>query len=204
MCCSVGKDSGLQMRESMRGQLKEACSATSKAFSSYRREVVSDLEALGQSSEIFGVEETAEETQMNQTIAIMKPVLRYLQLLCENHNSDLQVTESHQKAFWNIQTLAPEWLFLSFVCSSELSAQSGQQDELQSGVWDASVPGLHLRQHHRRSGFVGTLYQWGERGSGAPNPGNPYRVLPGTLPREPGRETKDRLAEITCYSICRF
>lgn len=81
----------LHMREDMRGQLKEASSATSKAFNAFRKELDPDLEGLGQNSEITGAEEALEETQMSPAITIMKPILRYLQLLCENHNSDLQV-----------------------------------------------------------------------------------------------------------------
>lgn len=79
------------MREDMRGQLKEASSVTSKAFCAFRKELDPDLEGLGQHSEIIGAEEALEETQMSPAITIMKPILRYLQLLCENHNSDLQV-----------------------------------------------------------------------------------------------------------------
>ena len=79
------------MREDMRGQLKEASSVTSKAFCAFRRELDPDLEGLGQTNEITGAEEGEEETPMSPTITIMKPILRYLQLLCENHNSDLQV-----------------------------------------------------------------------------------------------------------------
>lgn len=75
----------------MRGQLKEASSVTSKAFCAFRKELDPDLEGLGQNSEIVGAEEALEETQMSPAITIMKPILRYLQLLCENHNSDLQV-----------------------------------------------------------------------------------------------------------------
>lgn len=75
----------------MRGQLKEASSVTSKAFFTYRKELDTDLEGLGQNNEIVGAEEAIEETQMSAAIAIMKPILRYLQLLCENHNSELQV-----------------------------------------------------------------------------------------------------------------
>lgn len=86
-----GKDSSLHMREDMRGQLKEASSATSKAFCAFRKELDPDLEGLGQNSDLVGAEEILEETQMSPTITIMKPILRYLQLLCENHNSDLQV-----------------------------------------------------------------------------------------------------------------
>lgn len=74
----------------MRGQLKEASSVTSKAFCAFRKELDPDLEGLGQNSDL-GPEELLEETQMSPAITIMKPILRYLQLLCENHNSDLQV-----------------------------------------------------------------------------------------------------------------
>lgn len=74
----------------MRGQLKEASSVTSKAFCAFRKELDPDLEGLGQTADM-GAEEALEETQMSPAITIMKPILRYLQLLCENHNSDLQV-----------------------------------------------------------------------------------------------------------------
>lgn len=74
----------------MRGQLKEASSVTSKAFCAFRKELDPDLEGLGQTTDM-GAEEALEETQMSPAITIMKPILRYLQLLCENHNSDLQV-----------------------------------------------------------------------------------------------------------------
>ena len=35
-----------------------------------------------------------EEQRLPQQIAIMEPILRFLQLLCENHNRDLQVCNS--------------------------------------------------------------------------------------------------------------
>lgn len=79
------------MREDMRGQLKEASSVTSKAFCSFRKELDPDIENLGQNSDMIEAEEVLEESQMSPSIAVMKPILRYLQLLCENHNSGLQV-----------------------------------------------------------------------------------------------------------------
>lgn len=89
---ALGKDSGLHMREDMRGQLKEASSVTSKAFCAFRKELDPDLEGLGHNSEMIGIDDALEETQvMSPAITIMKPILRYLQLLCENHNLDLQV-----------------------------------------------------------------------------------------------------------------
>lgn len=32
------------------------------------------------------------DTEMGPSVLIMKPILRFLQLLCENHNQDLQVS----------------------------------------------------------------------------------------------------------------
>lgn len=36
-------------------------------------------------------EQQEVETEMGPAVTIMKPILRFLQLLCENHNNDLQV-----------------------------------------------------------------------------------------------------------------
>lgn len=37
-------------------------------------------------------EQREVETEMGPAVTIMKPILRFLQLLCENHNQDLQVS----------------------------------------------------------------------------------------------------------------
>lgn len=37
-------------------------------------------------------EQQEVDTEMGPTVIIMKPILRFLQLLCENHNNDLQVS----------------------------------------------------------------------------------------------------------------
>ncbi|XP_071403401.1 inositol 1,4,5-trisphosphate-gated calcium channel ITPR2, partial [Centroberyx affinis] len=113
-----GKDSGLHMREEMRGQLKEASSVTSKAFCAFRKELDPDLEGLGQNSEGPGAEEAAEETQMSPAITIMKPILRYLQLLCENHNSDLQNYLRNQNNKTNYNLVCETLQFLDCICGS--------------------------------------------------------------------------------------
>uniref|UniRef100_A0A668AY01 Inositol 1,4,5-trisphosphate receptor n=1 Tax=Myripristis murdjan TaxID=586833 RepID=A0A668AY01_9TELE len=112
------KDSGLHMREEMRGQLKEASSITSKAFCAFRKELDPDLEGLGQSSEMPGAEEAIEETQMSPAITIMKPILRYLQLLCENHNSDLQNFLRNQNNKTNYNLVCETLQFLDCICGS--------------------------------------------------------------------------------------
>uniref|UniRef100_A0A3B4V3P5 Inositol 1,4,5-trisphosphate receptor n=1 Tax=Seriola dumerili TaxID=41447 RepID=A0A3B4V3P5_SERDU len=114
----VRKDSGLHMREDMRGQLKEASSVTSKAFCAFRKELDPDLEGLGQNSEIVGAEEVIEETQMSPAITIMKPILRYLQLLCENHNTDLQNFLRNQNNKTNYNLVCETLQFLDCICGS--------------------------------------------------------------------------------------
>ncbi|XP_023811698.1 inositol 1,4,5-trisphosphate receptor type 2 isoform X2 [Oryzias latipes] len=111
-----GKESGLYLREEMRGQLKEASSVTSKAFCAFRKELDSDLE--GQTSEMSGTEEIIEEIQMSPAITIMKPILRYLQLLCENHNSDLQNFLRNQSNKTNYNLVCETLQFLDCICGS--------------------------------------------------------------------------------------
>ncbi|KAM6937738.1 inositol 1,4,5-trisphosphate-gated calcium channel ITPR2 [Xenentodon cancila] len=113
-----GKDSGLHMREDMRGQLKEASSVTSKAFTAFRKELDPDLEGLGQNSDMMGAEETLEDSQMSPAITIMKPILRYLQLLCENHNSGLQNFLRNQNNKTNYNLVCETLQFLDCICGS--------------------------------------------------------------------------------------
>ncbi|OCT88001.1 hypothetical protein XELAEV_18016630mg [Xenopus laevis] len=85
------RDSQLHLKEGMKGQLVEASSATSKAYCVYRKEIDPDIDMVG-SDTGTGEEKSAEESAvMSPVIAIMEPILRFLQLLCENHNRELQV-----------------------------------------------------------------------------------------------------------------
>ncbi|XP_021179022.2 inositol 1,4,5-trisphosphate receptor type 2 isoform X2 [Fundulus heteroclitus] len=112
------KDSTLYIKDDMRGQLKEASSATSKAISSYRNELDPDPEYFGQTSEAASAEEPEEEPAMSWSITIMNPVLRYLQLLCENHNSDLQNFLRHQHNKTNYNLVCETLQFLDCICGS--------------------------------------------------------------------------------------
>ena len=40
---------------------------------------------------LFYLVNETNEAQLGPTVSIMNPILRFLQLLCENHNSKLQV-----------------------------------------------------------------------------------------------------------------
>ncbi|XP_075997943.1 inositol 1,4,5-trisphosphate-gated calcium channel ITPR2 [Genypterus blacodes] len=112
-----GRDVGLLMREEMRGQLKEASSVTSKAFCAFRKELDPDLDGLGH-NEVGGSEEALEETPMSPAITIMTPILRYLQLLCENHNLDLQNFLRNQNNKNNYNLVCETLQFLDCICGS--------------------------------------------------------------------------------------
>uniref|UniRef100_A0A8C1G5V6 Inositol 1,4,5-trisphosphate receptor n=1 Tax=Cyprinus carpio TaxID=7962 RepID=A0A8C1G5V6_CYPCA len=105
-----------QTREDIRGQLKDASSVTSKAYSTFRREVDPEMESMG--SGVDGMEEVVEETQMSQAIIIMKPILRFLQLLCENHNRDLQNFLRDQNNKTNYNLVCETLQFLDCICGS--------------------------------------------------------------------------------------
>ena len=47
--------------------------------------VVTNAQGLGRHRE------KQDDVEMPQVVSIMQPILRFLQLLCENHNRDLQV-----------------------------------------------------------------------------------------------------------------
>ncbi|RXN10998.1 inositol 1,4,5-trisphosphate receptor type 2 [Labeo rohita] len=106
----------LHLREDIRGQLKDASSVTSKAYSTFRRDVDPEMESMG--SGVDGMEEVVEETQMSQAITIMKPILRFLQLLCENHNRDLQSFLRDQNNKTNYNLVCETLQFLDCICGS--------------------------------------------------------------------------------------
>lgn len=78
--------------EEVREQLLEASTATKKAFTTYRREVDSDDHLGGGEVPTTSGEKNQDENEMSVTITIMQPILRLMQLLCENHNRELQVS----------------------------------------------------------------------------------------------------------------
>uniref|UniRef100_A0AAY4DQM8 Inositol 1,4,5-trisphosphate receptor n=1 Tax=Denticeps clupeoides TaxID=299321 RepID=A0AAY4DQM8_9TELE len=113
-----GEGSGVRLKKQgdMRGQLKEASSATRKAFSTFRKEMDPDLEMVGSGED--GTDESVEETQMSAAITIMKPILRFLQLLCENHNRDLQNFLRNQNSKTNYNLVCETLQFLDCICGS--------------------------------------------------------------------------------------
>ncbi|XP_011361472.1 inositol 1,4,5-trisphosphate receptor type 2 [Pteropus vampyrus] len=113
------RDSSLHLKEGMKGQLTEASSATSKAYCVYRREMDPEIDIMCSGSEAGNAEDkSAEEVTMSPAIAIMQPILRFLQLLCENHNRELQNFLRNQNNKTNYNLVCETLQFLDCICGS--------------------------------------------------------------------------------------
>lgn len=104
-CLCSARDSGVVMTEDVREQLLEASSATKKAFNSYRREADPEEHFNSADGQPSAGDKNQDDGEMSFVIVIMQPILRFLQLLCENHNRDLQVRTARQA--FSPRTLVP-------------------------------------------------------------------------------------------------
>ncbi|XP_030229733.1 inositol 1,4,5-trisphosphate receptor type 1 isoform X7 [Gadus morhua] len=108
--------------EDIKEQLVEATLTTKKAFTTYRREA----EAEEQQAAAEGAAAAAapagdkgqEEGEMSVIITIMQPILRLMQLLCENHNRELQNFLRNQNNKNNYNLVCETLQFLDCICGS--------------------------------------------------------------------------------------
>uniref|UniRef100_A0AAR2IJA1 Inositol 1,4,5-trisphosphate receptor n=1 Tax=Pygocentrus nattereri TaxID=42514 RepID=A0AAR2IJA1_PYGNA len=112
------RDSVVMVTDEAREQLLEASAVTKKAFGSYRRDADPE-EAYGHADgDRGGGEKGAEQGEMSPVILIMQPILRFLQLLCENHNRDLQNFLRCQNNKNNYNLVCETLQFLDCICGS--------------------------------------------------------------------------------------
>ncbi|XP_055933546.1 inositol 1,4,5-trisphosphate receptor-like isoform X7 [Argiope bruennichi] len=132
------KQNGLVMTDELKEQLEDAAAATSKAYAHVRNlgttgaaaaATESDLLNLGQGTHTHvALEEIlaekaekakdAEENKLPQEVVVMQPILRFLQLLCENHNYDLQNFLRNQNNKTNYNLVSETLMFLDCICGS--------------------------------------------------------------------------------------
>uniref|UniRef100_A0A8B9K9B0 Inositol 1,4,5-trisphosphate receptor n=1 Tax=Astyanax mexicanus TaxID=7994 RepID=A0A8B9K9B0_ASTMX len=112
------KDSVVMVTDDAREQLLEASAVTKKAYGSYRRDADPE-EAYGHTDgDRGGGDKGAEQGEMSPVILIMEPILRFLQLLCENHNRDLQNFLRCQNNKNNYNLVCETLQFLDCICGS--------------------------------------------------------------------------------------
>ncbi|XP_059017543.1 inositol 1,4,5-trisphosphate receptor type 1 isoform X4 [Mustela lutreola] len=112
------KEPSTQITEEVRDQLLEASAATRKAFSTFRREADPDDHYQSGEGTQATADKTKDELEMSAVITIMQPILRFLQLLCENHNRDLQNFLRCQNNKTNYNLVCETLQFLDCICGS--------------------------------------------------------------------------------------
>uniref|UniRef100_A0A8C2UDR8 Inositol 1,4,5-trisphosphate receptor n=1 Tax=Coturnix japonica TaxID=93934 RepID=A0A8C2UDR8_COTJA len=105
-------------RDEVRDQLLEASAATRKAYSTYRREADSDDHYSAAEGAQSAADKSKDDLEMSAVISIMQPILRFLQLLCENHNRDLQNFLRCQNNKTNYNLVCETLQFLDCICGS--------------------------------------------------------------------------------------
>ncbi|KAF7246678.1 Inositol 1,4,5-trisphosphate receptor type 2, partial [Varanus komodoensis] len=113
------RESNLHLKEGMKGQLTEASTATSRAYCVYRREMDPEIDVMSTGTDAGNADEkSSEEITMSPAIVIMQPILRFLQLLCENHNRELQNFLRNQNNKTNYNLVCETLQFLDCICGS--------------------------------------------------------------------------------------
>ncbi|XP_041497661.1 inositol 1,4,5-trisphosphate receptor type 1 isoform X11 [Microtus oregoni] len=112
------KEPTTQITEEVRDQLLEASAATRKAFTTFRREADPDDHYQSGEGTQATTDKSKDDLEMSAVITIMQPILRFLQLLCENHNRDLQNFLRCQNNKTNYNLVCETLQFLDCICGS--------------------------------------------------------------------------------------
>jgi len=94
----TGKQNGDVVGTELSAQMEDAAAATTKAYANLRHlRHMEKLDASSNSSnaavsdEVITERVKEREWKLPAELQIMQPIFRFLQLLCENHNAELQV-----------------------------------------------------------------------------------------------------------------
>ncbi|XP_043281017.1 inositol 1,4,5-trisphosphate receptor isoform X5 [Venturia canescens] len=129
---SAGKPNGIVITEELREELNQAAASTAQAYGNVRNlasgDDVTNNPALGYALEDMlaeklerhrsGAGSEREEGQLGTKVLVMQPILRFLQLLCENHNRDLQNFLRNQNNKTNFNLVSETLMFLDCICGS--------------------------------------------------------------------------------------
>lgn len=102
---AMAKSKASNFTPELRTQIEDAGVATQKALANLRRIVYMETgEGLPAvpitcNDEVFSDKVKDKDKALSSEVLVMKPIFRFFQLLCENHNLDLQVSSSFLDGF---------------------------------------------------------------------------------------------------------
>uniref|UniRef100_A0A146L7A0 Inositol 1,4,5-trisphosphate receptor n=1 Tax=Lygus hesperus TaxID=30085 RepID=A0A146L7A0_LYGHE len=121
-----GKSNGMVITEEIRDELNQAAVATSQAYSGTRALAPGEEGSsvvIGSALEDMLAEKLErsrdrDDHHLSEKVLVMQPILRFLQLLCENHNRYLQNTLRNQNNKSNYNLVSETLMFLDCICGS--------------------------------------------------------------------------------------
>ncbi|XP_046681904.1 inositol 1,4,5-trisphosphate receptor isoform X6 [Homalodisca vitripennis] len=124
-----GKSNGMVITDEMREELNQAAAATSQAYSTVRNitpgeESNNVVVGPGSALEDMLAEKLErhrdhdDQNKLSPKVLVMQPILRFLQLLCENHNQNLQNTLRNQNNKSNYNLVSETLMLLDCICGS--------------------------------------------------------------------------------------
>ncbi|XP_026824993.1 inositol 1,4,5-trisphosphate receptor isoform X3 [Ooceraea biroi] len=125
-----GKPNGMVINDELREEFNQAAAANGQAYANMRNGLapgedvnnaaLAALDDVGEKLERQKSMSDAEkdETQLSTKVLVMQPILRFLQLLCENHNRELQNFLRYQNNKTNFNLVSETLMFLDCICGS--------------------------------------------------------------------------------------
>jgi inositol 1,4,5-triphosphate receptor type 1 len=123
-----GKSNGILISDELREELSRAAESTSQAYAQIRNMAVGEDGTVtsGTASAFEDLlaeklekhRERDDQSSLSNKVLIMQPILRFLQLLCENHNPALQNLLRNQNNKTNYNLVSETLMFLDCICGS--------------------------------------------------------------------------------------
>ncbi|XP_073839343.1 inositol 1,4,5,-trisphosphate receptor isoform X2 [Musca autumnalis] len=122
------KTNGVVITDELRKELHNAGLATARAFSNARNlHAGEDSNPLNINSPFDDIlaeklekhkDSKEDRNKLSNKVLVMQPILRFMQLLCENHNPDLQNLLRNQNNKTNYNLVSETLMFLDCICGS--------------------------------------------------------------------------------------
>ena len=117
----AARQNGSILTHELKDQLEDAALATGNAFQAVRQQgggTASEDHHVMTAGTEEGDKNKDKDKKMSAEITVMQPILRFVQLLCENHNHDLQNYLRNQNNKNNYNVVCETLQFLDCICGS--------------------------------------------------------------------------------------
>ncbi|CAL1674782.1 unnamed protein product [Lasius platythorax] len=124
-----GKPNGMVITDELHEELNQVAVSNAQAYANLQNGLAPGEDAANNALEDIGEkldrnksggasDAEKDEGQLSPKVLVMQPILRFLQLLCENHNRELQNFLRNQNNKTNFNLVSETLMFLDCICGS--------------------------------------------------------------------------------------